>query len=181
MRAWLATVSLLAIVAVMAPSSVTAAQQTDVPIDHVVVIFMENHSFDNLYGHFPGANGLDAPGAKVPQVNKEGKPYKTLPQPLNNGSVFVDPNKSTKTEPSGPDRRFPDDLPNAPFPINEYAPLDQRIPSPVHKFYQHQLQMNDGKMNKYVAWTDVGGLTMGYHDTSETSALPLRPTLHACG
>jgi acid phosphatase len=42
----------------------------------------------------------------------------------------------------------------------------------VHKFYQHQLQMNEGKMNKYVAWTDVGGLTMGYHDTQE---LPLYP------
>ena len=172
MRRWLATVSVLGIVALMVPSSVTAAQQTDVPIDHVVVVFMENHSFDNLYGQFPGANGLDAPEARVVQVNKKGEPYKILPQPVNNGSVFVDPDKSTKTQPSGPDRRFPDDLPNAPFPINEYAPLDQRIPSPVHKFYQHQLQMNDGKMNKYVAWTDVGGLTMGHNDTNK---LPLYP------
>ncbi len=28
-------------------------------IDNVVVIFAENRSFDNLYGHFPGANGID--------------------------------------------------------------------------------------------------------------------------
>lgn len=55
--------------AVMVPSSVAAAHQNDVPIDHVVVIFMENHPFDNLHGHFPGANGLDAPSARVPQVN----------------------------------------------------------------------------------------------------------------
>ena len=122
MRAWLATISFVAILAVMVPSSASVAQQNDVPIDHVIVIFMENHSFDNLYGHFPQANGLDAPSAKVPQVNKEGQPYKTLPQPLNNGSVFVDPNKSTRTEPSGPDRRFPDDLPTAPSPSTKNAP-----------------------------------------------------------
>lgn len=172
MRAWLATISLVAILAVMVPSSASVAQQNDVPIDHVIVIFMENHSFDNLYGHFPGANGLDSREARVTQVNKKGEPYKTLPQPRNNGSVFVDPDKSTKTKPSGPDRRFPDDLPNAPFPINTFVPLDEPIPSPVHKFYQHKLQINGGKMNKYVAWTDVGGLTMGYHDTPE---LPLYP------
>ena len=27
-------------------------------IDTVVVIYAENRSFDNLYGNFPGANGL---------------------------------------------------------------------------------------------------------------------------
>ena len=27
-------------------------------IKHVVVIYLENHSFDNLYGEFAGANGL---------------------------------------------------------------------------------------------------------------------------
>ena len=33
------------------------------PINHTIVIFLENHTFDNLYGKFPGANGLDQPGA----------------------------------------------------------------------------------------------------------------------
>jgi phospholipase C len=27
-------------------------------VKNVVVIYAENRSFDNLYGHFPGANGL---------------------------------------------------------------------------------------------------------------------------
>jgi hypothetical protein len=26
-------------------------------INHIIVIYLENHSFDNLYGEFPGANG----------------------------------------------------------------------------------------------------------------------------
>src|SRR6266849_8177609 len=28
------------------------------PINHVVVIMMENHTFDNLFGRYPGANGV---------------------------------------------------------------------------------------------------------------------------
>src|SRR6266545_6148124 len=27
-------------------------------LEHIVVIYLENRSFDNLYGEFPGANGL---------------------------------------------------------------------------------------------------------------------------
>lgn len=27
-------------------------------IDHILVVYLENRSFDNLYGLFPGANGL---------------------------------------------------------------------------------------------------------------------------
>ena len=29
-------------------------------IKHVVVIYLENHSFDNLYGEFAGANGFSS-------------------------------------------------------------------------------------------------------------------------
>src|SRR3712207_7452109 len=53
-------------------------------INHVIVIFQENWSFDALYGKFPGANGLANAGATVKQVDKNGQPYATLPQPLDN-------------------------------------------------------------------------------------------------
>lgn len=36
------------------------------PITHVVVIMLENHSFDNLFGTFPGANGITLPEASNP-------------------------------------------------------------------------------------------------------------------
>src|SRR5690242_14357150 len=29
-------------------------------IRHIIVLYMENHSFDNLFGGFPGADGLAA-------------------------------------------------------------------------------------------------------------------------
>jgi phospholipase C len=39
------------------------------PIDHVVIIVKENHAFDNYFGTFPGANGLNTlPHAADPPV-----------------------------------------------------------------------------------------------------------------
>jgi len=73
-------------------------------INHVVVIYQENWSFDSLYPNFPAPNGIDQAGATIQQVDKEGKPYITLPQPLN-----------TTFSPAVPDPRFPADLPVAPF------------------------------------------------------------------
>ena len=66
------------------------------PINHVVVIYLENHSFDNLYGLFPGANGIAKAGAKATQIDKTGVTYTTLPQPRN-----------TNQKPAGPDPAGP--------------------------------------------------------------------------
>jgi phospholipase C len=44
-----------------------------------VVIYQENHSFDNLYGRWEGAGGLrHAPRARTIQVNQAGIPYQCL-------------------------------------------------------------------------------------------------------
>ena len=36
------------------------------PIEHVVIIVKENHSFDNYFGSFPAANGASLPAAQDP-------------------------------------------------------------------------------------------------------------------
>jgi len=36
------------------------------PIEHVVIIVKENHSFDNYFGSFPGVNGAKLPPAQDP-------------------------------------------------------------------------------------------------------------------
>ncbi|MEX8492455.1 phospholipase C [Sphaerotilus sp.] len=38
------------------------------PIEHVVIIVKENHSFDNYFGTFPGAAGMVLPAATDPQL-----------------------------------------------------------------------------------------------------------------
>jgi Phosphoesterase family len=53
-------------------------------INYVIVIYQENHSFDNYFGIFPGADGIANADATANQVDKQGRPYVTLPQPLAN-------------------------------------------------------------------------------------------------
>ncbi len=49
-------------------------------IENVVVIYAENRSFDNLYGLFPGANGLqNVTPANSIQRDRDGSVLKVLP------------------------------------------------------------------------------------------------------
>ncbi|HTE45873.1 MAG TPA: alkaline phosphatase family protein [Gemmatimonadaceae bacterium] len=121
-------------------------------LGHVVVIFLENHSFDNLYGGYPGAEGLDAAGAKIPQIDPTtNQPYAKLPQT---------------------DTSIPTDLPNQVFDITKYVPNDkQTLQDVTHRYYQEQMQINDGKMDRFVAYNDASkGLSFGHYPTAD---LPL--------
>src|SRR5579875_670837 len=126
-------------------------------IGHIIVIYLENRSFDNLFGNFPHANGLANADAAAIQVGPDGRPYEVLPQPINTSSV-----------PPTPDLRFPGDLPNRPFPIDKFVPLDQKTGDLVHRFYQEQAQIDGGRMDKFVLYSDAAGLAMGYYDGSKT-------------
>ena len=155
---WMAAHSLAAL-----PSRAAAAglDPATIPIDNILVIYLENHTFDSLYGKYPGANGVDAPGAAIPQVDKDGKPYAQMPPPMQG---YGDQMK--------PDPRFPASLPNAPFPLQKYMKITDFLEMPIHRFYWNQLQINGGKLNQYVAWSDSGSLPMGYFDTAQLPLLP---------
>jgi phospholipase C len=50
-------------------------------INHVVVIYEENHSFDNLYGGWEGVNGrANADAAHTTQVDQNGVAYGCVKQ-----------------------------------------------------------------------------------------------------
>jgi phospholipase C len=117
-------------------------------INHLVVIYQENRSFDNLYGFFDGANGIEQASETSPkQVSlAAGLPYSCLPQ----------------TDP-----RLPSCLPNEPFDITKYIAANQPTSDLVHRFYQEQVQIDGGKMDKFVAVSDAKGLVMGYYPTDQ--------------
>ena len=66
---------LAAAVAVPATGSSAAAGKPHMrQIKHIVVIYEENHSFDNLYGGWEGVNGLaNADAAHTVQVDEAGR------------------------------------------------------------------------------------------------------------
>jgi phospholipase C len=123
-------------------------------IDHVVVIYAENHSFDNLYGLFPGADGIaNAPPAQTLQLDHDGKPLTEL--------VVFDHH-------GHPDPAFPR-MPNAPFridtpPVNRSP--SEMVPSPIHAFFHNQEQINGGRNNQFVAMSNTGGWVMGHYEGS---------------
>ncbi len=136
-------------------------------IDTVVVIYAENRSFDNLYGSFPGANGLqNVTPANSTQLDRDGTVLKSLP-PVWDGLTakgVTPPVTQAQTE----------HLPNKPFAIDDPKGLNTS-PSVVthdlwHRFYHHQMQINGGKNDRFVAYADSGALVMGHYDGSK---LPL--------
>ncbi len=136
------------------PAQRSTASLSD--IQHIIVIYQENWSFDSLYGLFPAANGIANAKNTVKQTDKSGKPYTTLPQPVD-----------TRTRPPRTDPRFPADLPVAPFDLAKYVKPDETTGNPIHRFYQQQLQINKGRMDRFVAWSDASGLAMSYYDARE--------------
>ncbi len=143
-----------------APARTPAPTAAPVPagidkINHVVVIVEENWSFDALFGKFPGANGLANAGAAARQIQPDGTPYTVLPQPIVPGSnpPLLDPN-------------FPTDLPNAPWDLTRYVPPGKETQDLLHRFYQEQYQIDGGKMDRFVAGSDAGGLAISYYDAT---------------
>jgi len=47
-----------------------------------------------------------------------------------------------------------------------YVPPGQKTGDLVHRYYQEIYQIDGGKMDKFVAWSDAAGLVMSYYDAS---------------
>jgi phospholipase C len=146
----------LAALALVASCTWPTAQQDPLArIDAIVVIYAENHSFDNMYGMFPGADGVaNATAEQRTQLDHDGRPLPTLPPVYTGGK---------------PDPKYPTGLPNGPFRIDQPPVgrrIDEIVASPIHNYWHHIEQINGGKNNKYVAMTTVGAWTMGYYDGS---------------
>ncbi|HMA31857.1 MAG TPA: alkaline phosphatase family protein, partial [Casimicrobiaceae bacterium] len=135
----------------------TALDRGLAKIQHIVVIYAENRSFDNLYGLFPGADGIaNATPAQYTQVDRDGAPLATLPPVWKGQGPGIDP-------------AFPRNLPNRPFRIDAPPidlPLSVRTRDLIHEFYRNQEQIDGGRNDRFVAASNAGALTMGYYDGS---------------
>jgi acid phosphatase len=197
-----ATSAVATVVAVAATSSLANAADLR-EFKHIVVIYQENHSFDNLYGLWgevdgEPVNGLSRAGVHhTTQVRQDNKTaYKCLLQDDVN-LTSPSPLSTTCTDDTGAST-FQSAFKNKPFQIDKYIPSTATTcPAPgvfaanglangtglpggctrdlVHRFYNEQYQINGGKQNRYVTGSDAAGLSMGHFDTKK---LPIYAYLH---
>jgi acid phosphatase len=144
-------------------------------VKNVVVIYLENRSFNNLFANFPGTSAplSEVTAAAAAQKDRDGSVLPTLPK-IWGGMV---PGRQNL---GGKDYLITEDqihgLPNAPFKLID---LDgQPLPEGVitrdlwHLFYQNQMQINGGRNDGFAAWGDTGGMVMGYYgETSKNLGL----------
>ena len=153
-------------------------------VNHVVVIYLENRSYDSLFGNFPGSNGFLNNNYTFSQyqLDENGSQYPTLPMPYNNTATSNNTNTnqvlSSTTAwayymqnypfPQG----FNSGLANAPFSMDGYInskyAISQNsnygeqnnpgiwyiIPDIIHKFFPNQYQLGGA-----IA-TNAGGATI---------------------
>ena len=195
-----ALASLLALTALPAAGSESDRGESQLgKINHIVVIYQENRSFDSLYGGWEGVNGLaNAPTAKSIQITQADTPtpYTCLLQ--NDVNLTTPPLSKVCSGTKANGASFDSHFTNAPFRIDDFIkPSDTTCPAPgvlapvgvakgsglpggctrdiVHRFYQEQYQLNGGDQNRYVTGSDAVGLAMGVLDTK---ALPIYNYLH---
>ena len=154
-------------------------------IQHLVVIQLENWSFDSLFGTFPGVDGLTpGPGTPtpLPQTDKLGTPLTSLPGPIPTCSP-VSPTPTTV-----PPGCFPQVVAAVPYNLGSYLDPNRHVPpDTIHEFFREQWQINGGRMDQFGAWNDVPcpqycpGAVLSYWDlnalaTTTPCSAPPSPT-----
>ncbi len=119
-------------------------------LQHLVVIVLENHSFDNLYGEFPGADGFVSARHLWPQIDEHGVPYATLPVARHSP--------------------IPAGLPNHPFCLQTYVDIDTTMPDLSHSLDDERFQIHGGRMDRFVLGNSSKAAALGYFHTRD---LPL--------
>ena len=183
----------LGLLAPAGAGTAAAKPRTASPIRHLILVIGENHTFDNVFATYrpapgqhvnnllsegivtrsgrPGPNVRDArqneaidTGAYSVDPRRTG-PYRTLPRP-NTTSV---PAACSGQHELVPDRRFPANLPNAPYQITRYVPYfdshgqfrafgtcefnGASVGDPIHRFYQMYQEISDNR-NDLWAWVN---------------------------
>ena len=152
-------------------------------IDHIIVVYQENWSFDSLYGSFPGANGrANASAASLNQLDRlSGNSLsssvgnfniatRTSPTLTGSNPLPIDTNNGNIA-----DARF-SGVTNTLLPYNvaNYVTLSASTGDIVHRYWTEMFQIAGADTSLvdhvnnsgFVTWSDNPGLVMSYFDAS---------------
>jgi phospholipase C len=155
---WLRIAAGALLAGLLAAGPAVSADNRLASVSHIVVLYMENRSFDNLLGAFPGASGMEPGRPSVLQRDASGTPYEVLPEAKGPFDVPGNPPevRAIELEP----------LLNRPFAIDGVDPrvsLATTTRGLTHLFYTNRAQINGGANDQFALLSDAGGFTMGYY------------------
>src|SRR5947208_16080112 len=102
-------------ITVVAASVSSGATSPLAKVKHIVIIYEESHSFDNLYGGWEGVNGVaKAQSANTTQVSQAGTAFACL---LQNDVNLTSPPQPADCSDSTTAKPFTSHFKNAPFTI----------------------------------------------------------------
>src|SRR5262249_8310495 len=128
-------------------------------IDHFIVVYQENWSFDGLYGSFPGANGIaNASATSLSQKDRvTGNPLDPA-----TGGLPIYPGQTNDT--TIPDNAVTD-APK-PYDLGSYLQASDKTGDIVHRYFQEQSQIDHGAMDKFIGWSDNTQAVMSHFDAT---------------
>jgi phospholipase C len=132
-------------------------------INHLIVIYQENWSFDGLYSQFPGANGYRF-NQPVTQLDANGNTLTTMPLPLDSTgtSHFT---SSIYTGSSMPVMFY--NLADFNAGSNPWASANTLTVDITHRYVHEQLQIDGGLNDKHLFFSDVStGVAPGGANTN---------------
>jgi acid phosphatase len=139
-------------------------------IRNIVVIYAENRSFNNVFGKFPGATGLDRAAGVAPQKDRDGTVLAKLPPAWGGLTAAGQPVSVTQAQTTNAwaNEPFQVDSPHPAWggPVVGQAVITRDL---YHRFFENQMQIDGGLNDKFAAWGDSGGLVMGWFDGSQTA------------
>jgi len=178
-----------------------AVDQTDVPdfqqesfdtdavndIQHIVVVYQENWTFDGLYGSFPGANGFaNATTASLTQVDRlTNAALSTEASNSYNNPAFASltinppPPLTTDSAAGVADTRVPSNTNTLlPYALASFISPTLTTGDIYHRYWQEQFQIfgaitdpvngysETGNNQGFVSWSDNPGLVMSHYDAT---------------
>jgi phospholipase C len=156
-------------------------------IDHIVVVYQENWTFDGLYGSFPGANGYaSASAASLAQIDRlTGNPLSSEgPNSYSNpafASLTTNPPPPLTTDSASgvADTRIAAGTNTLlPYGLGSYIDPTMTTGDIYHRYWQEQFQIygavvdpvhgfsETGNNSGFVSWSDNPGLVLSHYDAT---------------
>jgi acid phosphatase len=149
-----------------------AIAQTATPIQHLIVVVGENHTFDNLFGGYRPPKGQSVWNLLSQGIiDPDGRPgvnfgLATQNQATQSRAYTLEPVRASayprlprpdttiaQGQPAHvPDLRIPAELPNGPFQLTRYTTFSAFEGDPVHRFFQMWQQIGTGHNADLFVW-----------------------------